>query len=124
MMVDESESRFRRRESRSKRLLTVLLSCETQISAQCAHQIHVVSRHGAGCHALKIVLKSRGCRRTPKANGGHLLWLNTGKIEAGSNREFRKSCVVLLSAQTFFRDSEKHLAISRYTSGRIVHLRV
>jgi hypothetical protein len=46
-----------------------------------------------------------------------LLRLNAGEIEAGSNREFRKSCVVLLSAQAFFRDGEKHLAISRNTRG-------
>src|ERR1700678_4309144 len=37
MMIDESEIRFSRRESRAKRSLTVLLPCETQISAQCAY---------------------------------------------------------------------------------------
>jgi hypothetical protein len=45
------------------------------------------------------------------------LRLNAGEIEAGSNREFRESGVVLLSAQSFFRDSEKHFAISRNTRG-------
>src|ERR1700733_14612748 len=98
MMVDESESRFSRRESRSKRPFTVLLSCETQIPAQCAYQIHVISRHGAGCHALKIVFKSRRCGWPPKADVVQLFWLNAGEIETGSNREFRKSRVVLLSA--------------------------
>jgi hypothetical protein len=73
-------------------------------------------------HALEIVADGDTYARPAKADEIQLTRTNGCKVQAGANREFGESRVVLDTAQAFFSNRKNDFTIARDTSRGIMHL--
>jgi len=124
MMVDKSKACIGFPEARSKRFLPVVLTGQTHVPAQQTRDSGVVDRVISFDHAFEIMANGNTYRRPSETHKIQLICVDGSKIEAGANRKFGKSGVMLDATQAFLRDCKKNFTIPCDAGGGVVHLRI
>ena len=124
VMMHKSKTSIRCSEASSKRVLSVVLTGQAHIPPKQTRDASVIDGKVAFNHSLKIVANGYTDWGPSEADEVQLIWPDGNKVEAGADRKFGKSRVMLNATESLFGDREKDFPIPYDASRGIVHLRI